>query len=240
MKIELDEFVAFLRSRIKPAIPVDVLSKTSAFAPFWRNFVSFVSAHVERAVGSNVADTHNSLVHHIPSIAIVPRRDVFIVFIKKNDYDDVYLAYNTAATAVQSNVYFYVVPYIESSAIDAVVANRINPAILIDLLYILPLLSSIPCTSLVDELPFIKDYLTIKMQSYITSDDVGLILLGYTLLKLLSMPVNNSYEKVFDAVKSLVLKQLEKRGLYVVDREIVVEYVDFSVRLNIVLIKSVS
>lgn len=238
MKVELREFIAFLQSKLKPAIPIEVTTRATSFAPFWQSYVLFISSHLEKVVSSDVSETHNYFLHHIPTVAIVPRRDVFVVFIKKSEYDDVYLAYNASAAAIQSGVYFYVVPYIEKKAVEVAIANRLNPAILSDLLYILPILSSIPCTDLIEETPLIKDYLTIKMHSYIASDDLGQVLLGYTLLKLLSMPLRSNYEKIFETVKSMILSQLEKRNLYVTNKEIMVEYIEFPIKLNIILIKA--
>jgi len=238
LRVNLEEFVAFLKSRHRPAIPMDVVTKESVFAPFWYDYVTFVSSKVEE-LDQDIADMHNVLLYHIPTVAVVPRSDVFVVFVRKEEYDDVYLAYNYAVVSMDRGKHLYVVPFIDDRAVDTLVKNKINPAVLNETLYILPTLTTIPCTSLLKEVPLIREFLTIKMQSYITSDDVAFVLLGYILLKLLALSKSqqNEYERVFEEAKSIVLKALEKRLIYVKEHKLSTAYAEFPVDIVVIEIR---
>jgi len=237
LKVDLEEFIAFLKTKLRPIIPIDVISKESAFAPFWYEYVTFISSRVE-GLDPNIADMHNVLLYHIPSVAIVPRKDVFIVFIKKEEFDDIFLAYNSAIVSMNIGKYLYVVPYIDDKVVDVLVRNKINPAVLNEALYILPILTSIPCTNLVKDVPFIKEFLTIRMQSYIMSDDVAITILGYVLLKLLSLSKNTPafYENTFNEIKNIIFKVLEKRKIYVGEHRISTTFIDFPVEIIVIKI----
>jgi len=239
LRVNLEEFIAFLKARLKPTIPIDVISKESTFAPFWYEYITFISSKIEE-LGSDIVDTHNVLLYHIPTVAIVPRRDVFVVFVRKEEYDDIFLAYNTAIVSMNVGRHLYVVPYIDDRVIDVLVKNKINPAVLNETLYILPILASIPCTSLINDVPFIKELLTIRMQSYITSDDVAITILGYVLLKLLSLSKNTSvqYENMFNEVKNMVFKVLEKRKIHVAEHRISTAFIDFP--MEVIVVKIIS
>jgi len=212
LKVDLGEFVAFLKTSFGTAIPVDFVRQETEFAAFWNEYVVHISSLVEE-LDPEIANAHNAFLYHVPTVALVPRRDVFIAFVKNEDYDDIYLTYNAAAVSANRGRHLYVVPYIDDKAVDVLVANKVNPAILSETLYMLPMLASIPCSNLLKDVPFIKEFMTIKMQSYITSNDVAYTLLGYVLLKLLarSKSGRERYEGVFEEVEKVVFKTLEKK-----------------------------
>jgi len=238
LKVDLEEFIAFLKAKLKPPIPIDVITKESAFAQFWYEYVLSVSSKIE-PLDPNIADTHNAFLYHIPTVAVVPRSDVFVAFVRKEEYDDVYLAYNYAAVSAMNGRHLYLVPYIDDKVVDLLVRNKINPAVLNEALYILPMLAAIPCTKLLREVPFIKEFLTIRMQSYITSDDVAFAVLGYMLLKLLSLSKSGtvSYKYAFEEVKGVLFRALEKRGIYISEQRLFTTFMEFPVDVVVVAIK---
>jgi len=239
MKVDIEEFLAFMRSKIRPPIPIDVVTKESVFARFWYEYVMSVSSKIE-AIDPDIADTHNAFLYHIPTVAVVPRSDVFVAFVRKEEYDDVYLAFNYAAVSALKGRHLYVIPYIDEGAVDLLAKSKINPAVLSESLYALPMFASIPCTQLLKEVPFIREYLTIRMQSYITSDDVAFAVLGYMLLKLLSLSKSDavSYEYAFKEAKNVLYRALEKRRLHISEQRLSMVFMEFPVDVVVVTIEA--
>jgi len=236
LRVDLSEFVAFLKTSFGSAIPVDFVRRETEFAPFWNEYVVHISSLVGE-VDPEISDAHNAFLYHVPTVALVPRRDVFIAFVKNEDYDDIYLVYNAAAVSANRGRHLYVVPFIDDKVVDVLVANKVNPAILSETLYMLPILASIPCSNLLRDVPFIKEFMTVRMQSYITSSDVAFTLLGYALLKLLARSKSGleQYEGVFEEVVNVIFRTLEKKVL--VSRvELTTTFVEFPVDVIVVAI----
>jgi hypothetical protein len=235
MKIDAREFMAYLQSKLRPPIPIEFENKESRFAPFWTDFVSFISSYLEALEGRALADNHNYYLYHFPAVAVVPRREMYVVFSKSSDLDDLYLGYNTAYVFAKMGLYYYIVPYISKKAVDKLVNKNINPAVLEELMYTLPMLASMPCTSLIGEVPLVRDYMIIKAQSYVTSSDVATAMFGYTLLRLLSTNAT-SYEKVYTILLKFVEQFLIKKGFHVEKTVHAIAFLDTPIKLQVLKI----
>jgi len=237
MKIELDAVVPFLKARAKASVPIDFVKDKHLFAQFWYEYVLFVSSKIEE-YNPSIAEMHSALIYHIPTVALIPGRYTFLVFVKNSDFEDVYLAYNSAYVSASRERHLYIVPFIDYDAMDALVEIGMNPAVLFETIYILPILVSIPCTRLLDAVPIVKDFLTVRMQSYLSSRDLAQALLGFLMLRLLSVYREGplQYESAFERVKGIVHRTLTDNGLHVIEHVISTSFADFPVDILVMTV----
>lgn len=224
-------FIGFLESKLKPPFPIEFEVK-SFFTTYWYDFVTFVSSYLEQE-SRELADRHNYYLYHLPTLALIPRIDRYIVFVKKQTYENMYLGYNTAYVFASIRKHYYVVPHIPDNMLVHLVKQNINPAVLCEVLYILPILSSIPCTTLINTIPMIKDHLIIRAQSYLVSSEIALSMLGYILLKLLGKTVPDTYEEVFNEMKNIIAKILADKNFKINEKQLHVKYLGFPVDIYI-------
>jgi len=232
-----EDFAGYVK--LKLGNPDFIIFESSAqnFAPFWRDYVLTVSTYLERCGSKKVADVCNALLYKLPQVALAPRKDYFIAFAKnRKNLEDVYLVYNSAYASFNEGVVFTVVPYLKSSSIDKLVKKRANPAILADTLYLVPFLSSIPCTSLKDDALLVKDLLLVRAHSYLTSDDLARNVLGYIMLKALNSE-KTRYAETFNSFLNLVNEALAFLGVEVEVKEQAVSYFENRVVVKLFILR---
>jgi len=242
LRVCLEDFAGFLKARLKPPIPVELVRSEPVFTPFWRKYVEYVSSALGR-IDPRAAEEYGAIASRAPSVAVVPRRDVFIAFAREEEFEDIYLAFNWAAVSAARGRHLHVVPLIGDDAVDALVAGGVNPAVLSEVLYALPALASVPCTALARDLPLVRDLLTLRMHGYLSSSDLGQAVLGYILLKLLSRLKSGgqacpSYEAVVEEVKSVAVRALEKRMVRVVEYSVSGEFAEFPVDIDVLVVRA--
>ena len=193
--------------------PIVVETSGRRFIRFWQDFIIFISTILETFADERVASAHNVLIYRLPPVATVPYPNFFVTYVKKpKNLDDVFLSFNVAYASMAFRTYFYLVPYVDPNYVSKVVEAGANPAILVDTMYALPIIASIPATTLLKGLGFIRDLLMLKAYAYLLSDDLAQNILGYLLLKLVrSKP--KEYQKVMEASINFVRDALFARGL---------------------------
>ena len=232
-----EDFIGYMRMKLRDTTPILFEFKSSSFAPFWHDFITLVSSCLEAFVDKKLANIHSSLLYKFPALAVIPRSDYYLVYVKKpKNFDDLYLGYNTAYVSLLNKTHFYVVPYIKPPAISYLVRKNINPAVLNDVIYILPIISSIPCTKLKDDVRIIKDYLLIKSYTYLLSDDLAQNILGYLLLKFTKMK-NTKYSEVFNKVIDFVKEALTVLEIKHSIKGKTINYYGVNIALKIIIIQ---
>ena len=231
--LDLELFVGYLRSRLRPPQPIEFEVCGRRFTPIWHEYVTFVSSHLE-SVDPELARWHSDLLYRLPSLALVPGEGGYTVYVGNPGFDTVYLGYNSAYVFTSMRRHYYVVPYPHWGAVDTLVEGGVNPATLCELLYTLPVLASIPCTRLLGEVEFVRDLLAVRALSYLASSDTALCLLGYLILELVSHRGTLDYHNVYSRLWSRVLRVLGERGVEVLERRLQLRFHGFPVTVHTV------
>lgn len=213
-----EDFANYIKTLLKSARPIVLLSSLRDFVPFWREFSDFIVVSVGKSFGRGARREAELIYGGEPlSVSVVPRSDYFIVYVKnQKNVDDLYLGVSVAHASASNNFMPVPVPIMSADFAIAVAKRSMNPALLEHLVITLPYVAAIPCNSVVREVKLLRDVLTIKYTGYMLSNDLAYNVIGLVLKRAVEDASlgSASYRRSFDSMLKLVAEVLGRFGVW--------------------------